>query len=113
MSVTDNLRREADLIESYEQVKSRLKTNTNKELLKQDLARIITDLLQQNCYFAQVDQFFDYLDEFYALDLSAKDSVIYENVIWQVGKLIKELINAKAPSKVFESLYARISYQAS
>ena len=110
MSVTDNLRREADLIESYEQVKSRLKTNTNKELLKQDLARIITDLLQQNCYFAQVDQFFDYLDEFYALDLSAKDSVIYENVIWQVGKLIKELINAKAPSKVFENLYARISH---
>ena len=105
MSVIDELRREGEILQAYELAKERLKNKSNQELIKRDLARVITDLLQKNCYLVQADQFFVYLNEFYALGIPKRDSVIHENIMWQVGKFIKELTRAEAPSEVFDRLY--------
>ena len=105
MSVIDELRREGDLSQAYDVAKERLSIKSNKDLIKRDLARVLTDLLQKNCYSVQSDQFFEYLNEFYALEIPKTDSVIHENIMWQVGKFIKELTRSAAPSQVFDRLY--------
>lgn len=108
MSVIDELRREGEVFQAYELAKERLSKKPNQEHVKHDLARVITDLLQKNCYSVQADQFFDYLNEFYALGISKRNSVIHENIMWQVGKFIKELTRAEAPAELFDTLYAII-----
>ena len=110
MSLIDELRKEGELFQAYEMAKDRLKTNPNQNLLKLDLARVLTDLLQKNCFLVQSVTFFEYLNEFYALDIPKRDSVVHENIMWQVGKFIKELTRAKAPSEVFDELYGIISH---
>lgn len=110
MSVIDDLRREGDVFQAYELAKERLSKKPNQELVKKDLARVITDLLQKNCFLAQEEQFFTYLDEFYALEVPLRDSVIHENIMWQVGKFIKELTRSEAPAEVFDRLYAKIAH---
>ncbi|GIR13379.1 MAG: hypothetical protein CM15mP23_19540 [Cryomorphaceae bacterium] len=82
---------------------------SNKDLIKRDLAKVLSDLLQKNCYSVQSDQFFDYLIEFYDLEIPKTDSVIQENIMWQVGKFIKELTRAEASSDLFDRLYDIIS----
>ena len=49
MSVIDELRREGDLSQAYDLAKERLRIKSNKDLIKRDLARVLTDLLQKNC----------------------------------------------------------------
>jgi len=105
MSVIDELRREGEVFQAYELAKERLRNKPDQDLVKHDLGRVLTDLLQKNCYLAQADQFFEYLNEFYALEVSKRNSVIHENIMWQVGKFIKELTRAEAPSEVFDRLY--------
>jgi len=105
MSVIDELRREGEVFQAYELAKERLRNKPDQDLVKRDLGRVLTDLLQKNCYLVQADQFFDYLNEFYALQVSIRDSVIHENIMWQVGKFIKELTRSEAPSEVFDRLY--------
>jgi hypothetical protein len=70
----------------------------------------LNDLLQENCFARRADQFFSYLDEFYHLKIPVEDSVIHENIMWQVGKFIKELTRAEAPSEIFDRLYKTISH---
>ena len=110
MSVIDELRKEGSLSQAYDLAKERLKSNSNIDLIKRDLARVLTDLLQKHCYSVQADHFFNYLDEFYALQIPKVDSVIHENIMWQVGKFIKELTRTEASSDVFDRLYAKISH---
>ena len=105
MSVIDELRREGEIFQAYEMAKERLKAKPDQNLVKQDLARVLTDLLQKNCYLVQSASFFNYLNEFYALNIPKRDSVIHENIMWQVGKFIKELTRAEAPAEVFDQLY--------
>ena len=105
MSVIDELRREGEVFQAYELAKERLKSKPDQELVKRDLGRVLTDLLQKNCYLVQADQFLTYLSEFYSLQVPKRDSVIHENIMWQVGKFIKELTRAEAPSEVFDRLY--------
>lgn len=110
MSVIDELRREGEILQAYEMAKERLKVKPDQNLVKQDLARVLTDLLQKNCYLVQSETFFSYLNEFYSLDIPERDSVIHENIMWQVGKFIKELNRAEAPSEVFDQLYDTIKH---
>ena len=110
MSVIDELRREGNLSQAYDLAKERLKSKSNTDLIIRDLARVLTDLLQKNCYSVQADHFFKYLDEFYALQIPKVDSVIHENIMWQVGKFIKELTRTEASSDLFDRLYAKISH---
>jgi len=105
MSVIDELRREGEVFQAYEMAKERLKSKPNQDLVKRDLGRVLTDLLQKNCYLVKADQFFEYLCEFYALEVPKRDSVVHENIMWQVGKFIKELTRSEAPSEVFDKLY--------
>lgn len=105
MSVIDELRREGEVFQAYELAKERLKAKPDQDLIKRDLGRVLTDLLQKNCYLVQSDQFFEYLTEFYALGVPKRDSVVHENIMWQVGKFIKELTRAEAPAEVFDTLY--------
>jgi len=109
MSIIDELRRKGDLSQAYDIAKERLRIKSNKDLIKRDLARVLTDLLQKNCFAFQADHFFDYLNEFYSLEISRTDSVIHENIMWQVGKFIKELTRAEAHSQIFDRLYGIIS----
>lgn len=110
MSVIEELRREGEIYQAYELAKERLKTKPDQELLKRDFGKVLTDLLQKNCFLPQADQFFDYLQEFYALNVSDRDSVVHENIMWQVGKFIKELTRAEAPSEIFDKLYQYIAH---
>lgn len=110
MSVIDSLRREGDVLHAYEMAKIRLAKKPDQELVKKDLARVLTDLLQKHCLLDNKEQFFAYLDEFYELDIPARDSVIHENIMWQVGKFIKELTRSEAPSEVFDNLFAKIAH---
>ena len=110
MSVIDELRREGDIFQAYEMAKERLKAKPDQSLVKHDLARVLTDLLQKNCYLVQSESFFNYLNEFYALNIPDRDSVIHENIMWQVGKFIKELTRAEAPSEVFDQLYEIVNH---
>lgn len=110
MSVIEELRREGEIYQAYELAKERLKTKPDQELLKRDFGKVLTDLLQKNCFLPQADQFFDYLQEFYALNVSDRDSVVHENIMWQVGKFIKELTRAEAPSEIFDKLYQFIAH---
>jgi len=105
MSLIDELRREGEIFQAYEMAKDRLKAKPEQNLVKQDLARVLTDLLQKNCYLVQSTSFFEYLKEFFALNIPKRDSVIHENIMWQVGKFIKELTRAEAPSETFDQLY--------
>ena len=105
MSVIDELRREGEVFQAYEMAKERLKAKPDQDLVKRDLGRVLTDLLQKNCYWVQTEQFFKYLCEFYALNVPKRDSVVHENIMWQVGKFIKELTRAEAPSEVFDKLF--------
>ena len=110
MSVIDELRREGEVFQAYELAKERLKAKPDQDLVKRDLGRVLTDLLQKNCFLPQADQFFDYLNEFYALEVPKRDSVVHENIMWQVGKFIKELTRSEAPAEVFDKLYHIISH---
>ena len=110
MSVIDELRRDGDLLQAYELAHERLSKNTSIDLVKKDLSRVLTDLLQKNCFVIKADEFFTYLDEFYALNVPLKDSVIHENILWQVGKFIKELVRVEASSSIFDRLYNTISH---
>ena len=110
MSVIDELRREGDIFQAYELAKERLKAKPDQDLVKRDFGKVLTDLLQNNCLLAKSDQFFDYLSEFYAVKVPLSDSVIHENIMWQVGKFIKELTRAEAPSAVFDKLHQIIAH---
>ena len=110
MSVIDELRRDGELLQAYKLSKERLLKNTSPDLVKKDLSRVLTDLLQQNCFVHCADQFFSYLEEFYHLNVPLVDSVIHENIMWQVGKFIKELTRSEAPSEIFDRLYKTISH---
>jgi len=105
MSVIDELRREGGVFQAYELAKEKLSKKPNQELLKKDMARILTELLQKNCFVAQSDEFLGYLKEFQELSIPKRDSVIHENIIWQVGKFIKELVRDEASSEIFDTLY--------
>ncbi|MAZ31289.1 MAG: hypothetical protein CMP57_04255 [Flavobacteriales bacterium] len=110
MSVIDELRRDGDLLQAYELAHQRLSKDTSIDIVKKDLSRVLTDLLQKNCFLIKADEFFTYLDEFYALNIPLKDSVIHENILWQVGKFIKELVRVEASSSIFDRLYNTISH---
>ena len=110
MSVIDELRREGDIFEAYELAKERLRAKPGQDLVKRDFGKVLTDLLQNNCFLAKADHFFDYLTEFYTLQVPLSDSVVHENIMWQVGKFIKELTRAEAKSEVFDKLYQIIAH---
>ena len=110
MSVIDELRREGEIFQAYELAKERLRIKPDQDLLKRDFGKVLTDLLQKNCFLPQADQFFDYLTEFYALNVPKRDSVVHENIMWQVGKFIKELTRSEAPSEIFDKLFHIIAH---
>ena len=58
MSVIDELRREGDLSQAYDVAKERLSIKSNKDLIKRDLARVLTDLLQKELLFSSVRPIF-------------------------------------------------------
>ena len=110
MSIIDELRRKGDLSQAYDLAKERLLKGSSQDLIKIDLSRVLTDLLQKNCTLNQAQHFFEYLDEFYNLKVSTVHSVIHENILWQVGKFIKELIRSEANSRLFDRIYDTISH---
>tara|TARA_B100001093_G_scaffold338106_1_gene322864 strand:- start:1301 stop:2788 length:1488 start_codon:yes stop_codon:yes gene_type:complete len=109
MSVIEELRRGGELLQAYDLAKQRLIKNSSHNLTTKDFCRVLTDLLQKNCLLTKADNFFYYLDEFYCLNVSSKDSVIHENIMWQVGKFIKELNRSKASSEIYDKLFKNIS----
>jgi len=104
-----DLRHSGKLEEALDLAKSEFESDPENIWTKRNLSWVYYDFLKQNNSFDQFDTFKGYLIQIVDLNIPSDETMFYENLAWQIGKMGFELMKSdQMINQMFESLYSTI-----